>query len=400
MLVAGGAIGAGMFSLPVVSAGMWFPWAIVSLFTVWLVSYLAALLLMETNLLYPPGASFDTFVTDTLGKAWNTATGLSIAFVLYILLYAYFSAGGSIVNHTLDSVFSLSTEFSPRAMSLLFGFTLASIVWIGTALVSRLSVILLGGMVITFLISNSGLMLHVEAVKLFNTNTAESNYFPYLWAALPYFLTSFGCASLVPSLIKFYGNEPVKIRNCLLYGSLLSLVVYLIWVFVVFGNVSRIDFIPVIEAGGNMGNLIAALESSESNETMNYLLNLFSNFAIISSFFGVGLSLFDYLADMFKFGNHAQGRFKTACVTFLPPAIFSFFFPHGFILAIGYAGLGLFFGYFLVPVLMAWRNRKRFPDMEYQLCGGATLVHAILGFSGVIATCKILTIFGLLKVYP
>ena len=51
------------------------------------------------------GASFHTLVRDNLVKFWNLVNGLSVAFVLYILLYAYVSGGGSVVGRTFITVF-------------------------------------------------------------------------------------------------------------------------------------------------------------------------------------------------------------------------------------------------------------------------------------------------------
>ena len=60
-------------------------------------------MILEATLHYPSGASFNTMVKDLLGKGWNAVNGLSVAFVLYILTYAYISAGGSIIAHTLEA---------------------------------------------------------------------------------------------------------------------------------------------------------------------------------------------------------------------------------------------------------------------------------------------------------
>ncbi|MGC6745898.1 aromatic amino acid transport family protein [Escherichia coli] len=59
---------------------------------------------------------------------------------------------------------------------------------------------------------------------------------------------------------------------------------------------------------------------------------VFSNLAVASSFFGVTLGLFDYLADLFKIDNSHGGRFKTVLLTFLPPALLYLIFPNGFYL--------------------------------------------------------------------
>jgi len=92
MMTAGSAIGAGMFSLPIVSSGMWFPLTVVSFFIIWAMSYLSALMILEVTLEFPIGASFNRYTADLLGRGGSIVMGISIGFLLYILLYAYFSA--------------------------------------------------------------------------------------------------------------------------------------------------------------------------------------------------------------------------------------------------------------------------------------------------------------------
>lgn len=57
-------------------------------------------MILEANLNYRIGSSFDTITRDLLGNGWNIINGLTIAFVLYILTYAYISASGSVLSHT------------------------------------------------------------------------------------------------------------------------------------------------------------------------------------------------------------------------------------------------------------------------------------------------------------
>lgn len=85
VMVAGCAVGAGMFSLPTVSSGMWFGWSVVCMILSWFCMYHVSLMVLEVNLNFKEGESFDTLVSATLGKGWNIANGLLFAFVLYIL---------------------------------------------------------------------------------------------------------------------------------------------------------------------------------------------------------------------------------------------------------------------------------------------------------------------------
>jgi amino acid permease len=46
---------------------------------------------------------------------------------------------------------------------------------------------------------------------------------------LPFCLASFGYHGNVPSLMKYYGKDPRTIVKCLVYGTLLALVLYVVW---------------------------------------------------------------------------------------------------------------------------------------------------------------------------
>ncbi len=399
MITAGTAIGAGMFSLPVVSSGMWFVPSIICLLVFWYLNLLSSYYLLEINFHFVKGASFNTFVTDILGKEWNVVANISIAFLLYILLYAYFSAFGNIVTHTLGLQAISENTMAKGGVSLLTGGLLALVIWIGTAAVGRFSTVLLVGMIITYVMSMSGLALSVDIDKLFNLGASDTNYEPYALASLPYFVTAFGFATVVPSFYKFFDRDVKKIKSSLLYGSALALLVYAIFIFVSFGNISRDDFVPISAAGGNMGDIVGALQQGGGSSFLNTLLDLFANFAIITSFLGVGLSLFDFVADKFSFEDDGSGRFKSALISFLPVAILSFFFPNGFLLAIGYAGMVAVFAIFIIPFLMVRKIRKQRSAKEYVVAGGGPLLWAFFLLSLLVVVCQVLAKMGVLAVW-
>ncbi|MDE0990384.1 MAG: aromatic amino acid transporter [Pseudomonadales bacterium] len=402
VLVTSATIGAGVFSLPIVSAGMWFGWTAACLFAIWLLSYLGALLLLEATLVYPRGASFYTIVNGILGAKWNLATSIGMAFLMYILIYAYISAGGNIINHTFASITGGASPISQNVSSVLFAAFFATLIWFGTTLVSRLCTVLMIGMAVSYLLFNAGLVLHVEIFKLFNTQVQGESYSQYIWAALPYFLTSFGFAGLVPSLVKYYGPEPKTVHRCMLYGTLITLGLYLIWILVAFGTLSRGSWVPVIAAGGNIADLIVGFQgvTEAHSQNMSLLLNLFSNFAVTSSISAVGLVMFDYITDAFGFDDDATGRLKSLLIAFGPPALVCLFFPHGFIVAIGYAGLVMIFGYFLVPVRLVLKLRSDQVETPFRVWGGSPLVYGVLAFSLLIGVFEVMSMFDALPVYP
>ncbi len=394
-IIAGAAIGAGIFSLPVVSAGMWFSWTLTVLLVSWFCLYHSGLMILEINLNYPRGASFDTFVKDTLGKGWNAFNGLTLAFILYVLTYAYISGGGSIVSHTLEV--SVGLSLPPIIAGLVFAVGLSFIVWVSTGFVGRINAIFVGGMVITFVMSAGDLATRIELPKLLES---EIDYAPYILAALPYYLAAFAYHTAIPSLTKYYGkDDPFRIRDCIFYGSLTSLIVYTLWLTSTMGTISREDFHPIIESGGNIGAVVGALSAVAESERLAGFLNAFANLAVVSSFLGAAIGLFDYIADKFKFDDTPLGRFKTALISFVPPTIGGGFFPNGFIYAIGLVGLCGIVVATIIPGLAVRASRKKFPDTSFRVRGGNKMIYLILGYAVVLVCCYFLSAAGLLFKY-
>jgi len=396
MIIAGTAVGAGMFSLPVVGAGMWFSYSLVMMIGVWFCMLVSGLLLLETNLHFEPGDSFDTLTRETLGNFWRIVNGLSIAFVLYILAYAYISGGGSIVNHSLEAA---GIELPQSLAGLVFALGLAFIVFISTKAVDRITTIMLGGMIITFFLAVGNLLIEIDTVKLF-TPDGESRYLPYMLAAIPFGLVSFGYHGNVPSLVKYYGKDASTIIKAIVTGTLIAFVIYVCWLVATMGNIPRSDFVDIIGQGGNMGILVAALSDVMSSGWLTTMLTVFANLAVASSFLGVTLGLFDYLADLFGFDESRSGRFKTAAVTFLPPTVLGLLFPNGFLIAIGFAALAATIWAAIVPAMMAYKARKLYPNSESFKVPGGTFVIAIVILFGVITgACHLLAMAELLPVY-
>lgn len=396
VIIGGTIIGAGMFSLPVVMSGAWFFWSLAALVFTWFCMLHSGLMILEANLNYHVGASFDTMTRDLLGNVWNRINGLSIAFVLYILTYAYISASGSILHHTFSE---LSINAPARLAGLLFALVVAFIVWLSTRAVSRMTAIVLGAKVITFFLTFGSLLGHVEPATLFNVAESHPSYTPYLLMTLPFCLASFGYHGNVPSLMKYYGKNPRVIVRCLIGGTLLALGLYAVWLLATMGNIPRHDFIAIAQKGGNIDVLVQALSGVLNSRSLDLLLVVFSNFAVASSFLGVTLGLFDYLADLFGFDDSRLGRLKTALLTFAPPIIGGLLWPDGFLYAIGYAGLAATIWAAIVPALLARASRKRFGSPQFRVWGGTPMIVLILVFGIGNALVHLMSTFDLLPVW-
>lgn len=388
----GGAVGAGMFALPIVSAGVGFIWASLGLLLVWFATYRVSLMLMQTNLEFSVGASFNTIVKAKLGPGWVMLNNFSIAFIMYVLMYAFTTAGASILDFTLGQFMAAETLPSRPYLSLIFTLAIALLIWAGSSSVSRISVLALAVMLAIFALVVANLF---GMVKLSNLESSVSQL-SYAGALLPVFVTAFACGGLVPSLLKHYSGDATRVAQCLRYGTLASLAIYLVWLVATLGVLSTTDLKTVIAQGGNMGDLVAGLSAAGAVDSLNMLLTVFSHLAITTSFLSVGLGLFDFVLDILQHHQPALRRVLATLICFVPPAAMSFVYPYGFVSAISYAGLAVCFSFFLVPALMRAKSGRSQGKAFMQIRPG---VLGVLLFTFLVVGLKLLAIGELLPTF-
>lgn len=395
LLVAGGAIGAGIFALPIVSAGAWMMWSALGFVTVWAMTYIAASLFAKINLAIVSDSSnpldfqssFSSLVSHVLGAKWAALNNLSIVFIMMILMYAYTSAGASIISYSFESL-GISAASDKRAwLSLGFAALIGLIIWIGTTFVSQIILALMVAMAITFTIATFGVLPSVNLKQLIEPLDTHH----YLLGALPVYLTAFACGGLIPSLVRHYQSQQKKVFQSLFWGTFLALVVYLFWLTVTLGSVGREGFVAVIQDGGNLADLVKALVSVGADSSLQARLSLFSHCAIITSYLSVGIGLLQFMQDRLALSNSARHRLVALMCCFMPPALASFFLPYGFVYAISYAGIFVAFSFFIIPATMAtvMNRTQALSNFKYVPFG-------VLTFGVLIIVLKIAFVFSLL----
>ena len=390
-IIASVCVGAGMLGLPSAGAGAWTSWSSLAIILTMIIMTVSGWMLLEAFKPYELTASFNSVTKDLLGHKINVFNNLTVYFVGGILLYAYITSSGLI----LSGLLGINSQFA----SVLFVLVFSCFVWHSTRAVDRISVVLIAFMVLSFVFGVSGLAANIDATRLFHSLTEELGQAPYALAMLPVALTSFGYHHSVASMRAYYGEEQ-KAKQAILGGTLIALALYLLWLLSIFGNLPRSAFGPVIAKGGDVDVLLGALASVIESKRVSNAINLFSMAAILSSFIGVGLGVFDYLADLFKFDNSRQGRAKSWGVTFLPPLLFSLLFPFGFVVAIGYAGAAATVWACIIPALLAKKSRELAPQGGgFKAPGGQPMVVAVIVFGVLTAVFHLMAMAGMLPIY-
>lgn len=373
-IIASVCVGAGMLGLPSSGAGAWATWSSLALVLTMVVMTLSGWMLLEAFKHFGLRASFNTVTKSLLGSRVNAFSNLTVYFVGGILLYAYITSSGLILQNM--------TGVDSKLASVVFVLLSSLVVWHSTRAVDRLSVVLITFMLVSFVLGVSGLAVRIDPAILFDSANADGQYAPYAMAMLPVALTSFGYHHSVASMRAYYGEES-KAQKAILGGTLVALMFYLVWLISIFGNLPRADFGPVVAQGGDVDVLLAALGFAINSERVATTISAFSTAAILSSFVGVGLGTFDYMADLLGFDNDRKGRSKTWAITFIPPLLLSLFFPFGFVLAIGYAGTAAAVWACIVPALLARKSRTlKGGRRGFMAPGGQLGIALVLIFGG------------------
>jgi tyrosine-specific transport protein len=144
-LVAGTSIGAGMLGLPVLTGVGGFGPAVFVCLLCWLFMTCTGLLMLEICLKLPPGANLISMATTYLGTTGKILAWALYLFLFYCLSIAYLSCGGGLLSKWLG-LSSLATS------SILFVLLLAPFVYLGTKLVDRINLVLMAGLVGSYLL--------------------------------------------------------------------------------------------------------------------------------------------------------------------------------------------------------------------------------------------------------
>ncbi|MGI6409381.1 MAG: aromatic amino acid transporter [Thiopseudomonas sp.] len=404
MIIAGTAIGAGMLANPTATSGLWFLGSVLLLAYVWFCMCMSGLMLLEVNLGFAPGASFHSMVSQLLGRTWNLVSGVSIVFVLYSLTYAYIYVGGGLTQEAFHAVAEWAAwdwlMLERKQAACLFLLALAACVTSSTRWVGYLSTLLIAGMLGSFFLATGSLLGQAKWAVLLNREAGQSSiYWQFALFALPVCLASFGFHGNVPSLVLYYRQDRRRVARSIIQGSLLALILYVVWQVAVQGNLPRSEFASVIAADGDVTVLLQSLSAHVDTSGSGIVLTAFAYMAIASSFLGVTLGLFDYLRDLCGWPHSLCGRTKTALLTFAPPLLAYLVMPTGFVRVMGYVGLMAAIWAVLVPALLLRASRKKFPRQQPIVPGGHWMIGFVILFAVLVLVAQILLLAGWLPVY-
>ncbi|ELY3543521.1 tyrosine transporter TyrP [Cronobacter turicensis] len=389
-IVAGTTIGAGMLAMPLAAAGVGFGVTALLLFLLWAVMCYTALLLVEVYQHHPASTGLGSLALHYLGKPGQWLAGFSMLFLMYALTAAYISGAGELLASSLSQW--LDMRITPATGVLAFTLVGGLIVSIGTHSVDMVNRLLFTAKTVFLVVMLAMMMPHIHQVNLLTLPVEKG----LALSALPVIFTSFGFHGSVPSVVSYMKGDVRKLKLVFITGSAIPLVAYLFWQLATLGAIPSDTFMGLLANHAGLNGLLQAVRDVVASPHVELAVHLFADLALATSFLGVSLGLFDYLADMFKCRRTVAGRAQSGLMTFVPPLAFALFYPQGFVMALGYAGVALAVLALLLPALLAWQSRKRHAA-AWQVAGGNVMLAVIFACGIGIVAIQCLISAGILR---
>ncbi|MDV7025210.1 tyrosine transporter TyrP [Atlantibacter subterranea] len=389
-IVAGTTIGAGMLAMPLAAAGVGFGVTFILLVGLWALMCYTALLLVEVYQHVPADTGLGSLARRYLGKYGQWLTGFSMLFLMYALTAAYISGAGELLASSLSQW--LSTSITPTSGVLMFTLVAGGIVCIGTHMVDMFNRLLFSAKIVLLVVMLALMMPHIHQANLLTMPLEKG----LALSAIPVIFTSFGFHGSVPSVVSYLNGDLRKLRLVFITGSAIPLVAYIFWQLATLGAIDSATFSGLIANHSGLNGLLQAVREVVASPHVELAVHLFADLALATSFLGVSLGLFDYLSDLFQRSRKASGRIQSGLITFAPPLVFALFYPQGFVMALGYAGVALAILALIIPSLLVWKSRQQHIGAGYRVMGGTPLLALIFACGIGIIVIQALIATGLL----
>lgn len=388
-LVAGTCIGGGMLALPIATGISGFFPSLAVMIICWLTMTATALLLMEVSLWMPEGAHVISMTSEILGPWGKRIAWILYLFICYASLVAYSAGGGAQMASACE--FYCQLPITKDWGALLFTLLFTAVIFVGNWFVGRVNTLLFGAMIFAYFALVGTGFSEVKPDLLLHTNWSTS------LIAVPLLLTAFSFQTMVPSLTPYLKRNVKSLRLAIIGGTFVAMLIYLVWQWIILG------IVPVEGENGlaqalSQANLPATefLRQHVTGKWVSIIAEFFAYFAIATSFLGISMGLFDFLADGLKIKRDFMGKAIIALIIVIPTLVIATRFERVFMTAMDASGgIGDSILNGIIPVLMVWKGRYILGyKSEFRFPGGKPVLGFICLFFIISLSIEILGMLG------
>ena len=373
-LVGGTCIGGGMLALPIATGISGFLPSFVIMTICWLAMTATALLLLEASLWMEEGAHVITITSRILGLPGKVVAWILYLFICYASIVAYTAGGGIQIASGFEHF--LNIPISKDLGCLIFILVFGAVIYIGSKTVGRVNTIVFIAMIVAYIFL-VGMGIDEIKPSLLTVRRWSTSLL-----ALPLLLTAFSFQTMVPSLTPYLKKHAGALRLAIIGGTFIAFLVYTIWQCLILGIVPIEGPNGLAEALSRGEPATQFLKEHVEGRWIAHVAEYFAFFAIVTSFFGIALGLYDFLSDGFHIKKEGFGKIILGLLIVVPTLIFATQFERIFLLALDTSG-----GYGdtilngIIPVLIVWIGRYRMGYQDHiQLPGGKILLAIVFSF--------------------
>jgi len=336
----GAIVGAGVLGIPYVIAKAGFLYGSILIVILGIVFLLLNLYVAEIVLRTKGKHQLTGYMEKYLGKKGKILMMISMIFGVYGALIAYLIGEGE----TIKAIFGGNALI----YSLIFFVIVSIIIYRGVKATGRTELIIIALLFIVVILIG---LFSLDKITLSNFSTFNPAYF-----FLPYGVILFAFLGniAVPEVAEELEREKKKMKKAIIIGSLIPIVLYILFSVVVVGVVGLGNF----ELLGPNERIATIALSMYSNPILGILANVFAIFAMLTSFLALGIALVTMYNYDFKISKNTS-----FILTLAVPLVIVLFKLTNFLEVLGIAG-AVSAGINCVLITIAFHKAKKKGDRK------------------------------------
>jgi tyrosine-specific transport protein len=346
LLITGNMVGAGILAMPIVAgiAGF-YPSLLAIIFLSITMLFTGLVLVREINDAKQDSFNLPSLYEKHFGVSGKWLTSLANMIIFYGVLTSYLAGSTKLIL----TLFNLENSFEPFVLLLVF-ILLSTLAVSSIKIIQRYNTFFMLLLAITFVFLIGLASPQIEANRLSNID------WQYLPIALPMIIAGFVYHYVLPSLCKASGwsNE---IYKPILIGITIAVLMNIIWLIAGIGVVPKFGHFSLNEA--RLTGIPITVEMSKILGSELFLItgSIFAIVAITTSYISIGMSLKDFLEDIFKNTFHISNKYFIFIVAFFPPLTISYLYVDIFLKALSFvSGVGVVILFGILPSIMAYKR--------------------------------------------
>jgi len=346
LLITGNMIGAGILAMPIVAGIAGFFPSLVAILFFWASMFFSGFVLVkEINEVKEDSFNLPSLYEKHFGASGKWLTSLVNIMIFYGVMTSYLAGSTKLVLLMLH----LKPTLEPLILLLIF-ILLTALAISSIKIIERYNTFFMLVLAITFL-----LLIGIGSTKIESARLTDTDWY-YLPVALPMIIAGFVYHYILPSVCKASGwsNE---IYKPIVIGLGIALVMNIIWLIVGIGVVPEFGNISLNEARLTGAPVTVAMSQILGSELFLVTGSLFAIVAITTSYISIGMSLKDFLKDIFQNTFHIKNKYLILIVAFIPPLAIAYLYADIFLKALDFvAGIGVVLLFGVLPSIIAYKR--------------------------------------------